>query len=209
MSNVQSIERHPLKPCIDAQTQVLFLGSFPPPRKRWAKGFEFFYPNFTNDHWRLMGLIFYGDKDYLVDTEAKTYRMDRIKRLVSEQHLGYYDTSEAVRRLKDNASDKFLEVVEQTDIRALISRAPQLRAIAVTGQKAADTLCEQLGIAEPPRMGEYIIIENRKQSEAATFELSNSRTLKLWRLPSSSRAYPMALTQKAEYYRKVFEELKD
>lgn len=173
----------------------MFLGSFPPPRKRWAKGFEFFYPNFTNDHWRLMGLIFYGDKDYLVDTAAKTYRMDRIMQLVSEQHLGYYDTSEAVRRLKDNASDKFLEVVEQTDIRALISRAPKLRAIAVTGQKAADTLCNYFGIAEAPRMGESVEIENRED------------IIRLWRLPSSSRAYPMRLEEKAEYYRKMFETL--
>ena len=196
MFNVQSIERHPLKPCIDAETRVLFLGSFPPPRKRWAKGFEFFYPNFTNDHWRLMGLIFYGDKDYLVDTAAKTYRMDRIMQLVSEQHLGYYDTSEAVRRLKDNASDKFLEVVEQTDIRALISRAPKLRAIAVTGQKAADTLCDYFGIAEAPRMGECV--------EALSNPPLQGR-LELWRLPSSSRAYPMKLEEKAEYYRKMFE----
>ncbi|MBP5360905.1 MAG: uracil-DNA glycosylase family protein [Bacteroidaceae bacterium] len=191
MFNAQSIEYHPLKPCIDAETRVLFLGSFPPQRKRWAKGFEFFYPNFTNDHWRLMGLIFYGDKDYLVDTGAKTYRMDRVLRLVGEQHLGYYDTSEAVRRLKDNASDKFLEVVEQTDIRALISRAPKLRAIAVTGQKAADTLCDYFGIAEAPRMGECI----------------ETGGLELWRLPSSSRAYPMRLEEKAEYYRKMFETL--
>ncbi|MBO4730418.1 MAG: uracil-DNA glycosylase family protein [Bacteroidaceae bacterium] len=189
MSNDKTIEYHPLKPCIDAETQVLFLGSFPPQRKRWAKGFEFFYPNFTNDHWRLMGLIFYGDKDYLVDTAAKTYRFDRVLRLVHEQHIGYYDTSEAVRRLKDNASDKFLEVVEQTDIRALISRAPKLRVIAVTGQKAADTLCNYFGIAEAPRMGECI----------------KTGGLELWRLPSSSRAYPMKLEEKAEYYKQIFE----
>lgn len=195
MSNDKTIEYHPLKPCIDAETRVLFLGSFPPQRKRWAKGFEFFYPNFTNDHWRLMGLIFYGDKDYLVDTEAKTYRMDRVLRLVREQHIGYYDTSEAVRRLKDNASDKFLEVVKQTDIRSLVSRAPKLRAIAVTGQKACDTLCDYFGINTPPSMGESIIIENREQ---------RIENIKLYRLPSSSRAYPMALTQKAEYYRKMF-----
>lgn len=198
MASDMTIEYHPLQPCIDAETRVLFLGSFPPQRKRWAKGFEFFYPNFTNDHWRLMGLIFYGDKDYLVDTEARTYRMDRVLRLVREQHIGYYDTSEAVRRLKDNASDKFLEVVKQTDIRSLVSRAPKLRAIAVTGQKACDTLCDYFGIDEAPRMGESIILENREKI------IENREQIRLWRLPSSSRAYPMALAQKAEYYRKVF-----
>ena len=184
-----AVEYHPLKPCIDGETRVLFLGSFPPQRKRWAKGFDFFYPNFINDHWRIMGLIFHGDKDHLVDVEAKTYRIDRVLRLVRERHIGYYDTSEAVRRLKDNASDKFLEVVEQTDINALVSRAPKLKAIAVTGQKAAGTLCDYFGITAPPRMGECIEIGG----------------LGLWRLPSSSRAYPMKMEEKAEYYRKMFD----
>ena len=192
MSNVQSIERHPLKPCIDAQTQVLFLGSFPPPRKRWAKGFEFFYPNFTNDHWRLMGLIFYGDKDYLVDTEAKTYRMDRIKRLVSEQHLGYYDTSEAVRRLKDNASDKFLEVVEATDIPALLARIPACRAIVTTGQKATDVIVATFGCDEPPMGGSVPLT-------------IGGRALAFWRMPSTSRAYPAPLERKALAYKALFD----
>ncbi len=37
-----------------------------------------------------------------------------------------------------------------------------------------------------------------------TFE---GRKLKLYRMPSSSRAYPMKLEKKAEYYQKMFEEL--
>ena len=45
------IERHPLKPFLPENAKVLFLGSFPPPKKRWCM--EFYYPNFLNDHWRL------------------------------------------------------------------------------------------------------------------------------------------------------------
>ena len=158
--NTQSnmVERHPLAPFVDEGTQVLFLGSFPPPRSKWAKGFEFFYPNFINDHWRIMGLIFYDDKDHFVDTKARTYKGADIIRFVKEHGLGYYDTSEAVKRLKNNASDKFLEVVEPTDIRALINKAPQLRTIIVTGQKAADTLCAYFHIEQQPKMGESIDI---------------------------------------------------
>lgn len=37
-----------------------------------------------------------------------------------------------------------------------------------------------------------------------TFE---GRTLRLYRMPSSSRAYPMQIEKKAEFYRKMFEEL--
>lgn len=192
-------EYHPLHPCIDQDTRVLFMGSFPPPMKRWAKDFFFFYPNFINDHWRIMGLIFFGDKDHLVDTTHKTYRYDRILRLVNEKHIGYFDTATAVKRLKDNASDKFLEVVVKTDIPALIRRAPALSAIAVTGEKAAQTLCSQAGIDNIPKTGSHILLPN----------LNNvfDEPVRLWRLPSSSRAYPMRLEDKAAFYRQMFASL--
>jgi G:T/U-mismatch repair DNA glycosylase len=32
---------------------------------------DFYYPNFINDHWRIEGLIFFGNKDHFVDTKAK------------------------------------------------------------------------------------------------------------------------------------------
>ena len=187
------VEWHPLKPCINEETRVLFLGSFPPQRKKWAKGFNFFYPNFINDHWRIMGLIFYGDKDHFVDTKARTYKRADIIRFVHEHGLGYYDTSEAVKRLKDNASDKFLEVTVPTDIRTLISRAPRLQKIVVTGQKAADTLCNYFHIDQLPKMGE--------STDIPYLYNSLGQPVRLCRLPSSSRAYPMPLEQKAEYYR--------
>lgn len=192
-------EYHPLRPCIDADTRVLFMGSFPPPMKRWAKDFFFFYPNFINDHWRIMGLIFFGDKDHLVDTAHKTYRYDRILSLVREKHIGYFDTASAVKRLKDNASDKFLEVVVKTDIPTLIRRAPALRAIAVTGEKAAHTLCDTFAIPTIPKTGHSIPLPVNN--------LYSEDTISLWRLPSSSRAYPMSLEDKASFYRQMFASL--
>lgn len=189
------MEYHPLRPYIGANTRVLFLGSFPPPIKRWAKDFFFFYPNFINDHWRIMGLIFFGDKNRLVDADKKTYRLEDIIALTQAKGLGYYDTATAVKRLKDNASDKFLEVVEKTDIPALIHRAPALRAIAVTGEKAANTLCEQFGIQSIPKTGTSLLLPNTMNSLG--------RPIKLWRLPSSSRAYPLSLEKKAEAYRRM------
>ena len=54
------IEYHPLKPFLPKNAKVLFLGSFPPQRKRWC--IDFFYPNWINDHWRIEGEVFFGDK---------------------------------------------------------------------------------------------------------------------------------------------------
>ena len=184
------IERHPLQPFLPENCKVLFLGSFPPQRKRWCV--DFFYPNFINDHWRIEGLVWFGDKNHFVDNGRKVFRLDLIKGFLNEKGIGFYDTATAVRRLADNASDKFLEVVEATDIRALIAPLIHLRAIAVTGEKACNTICEYFGIAAAPAVGGYVAIENG---------------LRLYRLPSSSRAYPLSLGKKAAAYGRMFHEI--
>ena len=76
--------------------------------------------------WRIFGLCFFNDKLHFVDTEAKTFRLDRIIPFLNERRIGMYDTATVVRRLKNTASDKDLEVVEATDLKATPAR-PQRR----------------------------------------------------------------------------------
>lgn len=189
--STSEIEYHPLLPFLPEDTKVLFLGSFPPQRKRWSM--DFFYPNFINDHWRIMGLIFFGDKNHFVDVEAKCFKFDLIVDFAREKGIGYYDTSEAVKRLKDNASDKFLEVVEYTDINAMLEKIPECRVVVTTGEKATENIVEQMSLSEMPTVGHYIQLKD---------------DIILYRLPSSSRAYPLSLDKKAEAYRKMFETAK-
>ena len=189
------IEKHPLQPFLPDKARILMLGSFPPARKRWSM--EFFYPNWINDMWRIWGLIFFDDKEHFVAEDEdgrKVKRFDkyRCSSFASEKGIAMYDTACEVRRLKDNASDKFLEVVKATDLHALLSRIPECGAIVTTGQKATDIITGTFG-CEEPSVGEY--------SEFMIGE----RRMKLWRMPSSSRAYPLALDKKAEFYRKMFE----
>ena len=101
-----------------------------------------------------------------------------------------------MRRLKDNASDKFLEVVQSTDIPKLLARIPECQAIITTGQKATDVIVETFGCEEPP-MGESVKLVMPGPDRA-------SRTLAFWRMPSTSRAYPLALEKKADFYRRLF-----
>lgn len=183
-----NVEYHPLRPFLPDGCKVLFLGSFPPQRKRWCM--DFFYPNFINDHWRIEGLLFFGNKNHFIDTEDKTFKLADIIPFLEEKGIGFYDTATAVRRLKDNASDKFLEVVERTDIRGLLKAIPSCRVIVTTGEKATATICEALSISTIPKVGDYVSIQHG---------------LALYRLPSSSRAYPLSLEKKAEAYRKMFE----
>ena len=187
------VEKHPLKPFLPEGARILMLGSFPPSRKRWSM--EFFYPNWINDMWRIWGLIFHDDKEYFVAEEdgkkVRRFDKDRCADFAAEKGIAMYDTACEVRRLKDNASDKFLEVVRATDIPEMLERIPECQAIVTTGQKATDVIVEKFGCDEPS-VGEY-----------SEFNIGN-RNIRFWRMPSSSRAYPLSLEKKAEFYRKMF-----
>ena len=191
------VEYHPLRPFLPENASVLFLGSFPPQRKRWSM--DFFYPNFINDHWRIEGQVFFGNRNHFVDQEAKRFKLDEIVTFCQERGLAFFDTSTAVRRLKDNASDKFLEVVEPTDIRALLGRLPHCRTIVTTGEKATETICVTMHIPVVPKVNTSVAIPD-------TYNRDGQQIL-LYRLPSSSRAYPMSFDQKTAAYRRMFEEV--
>ena len=184
------IEQHPLQPFLPFNAKVLFLGSFPPPKKRWCM--DFFYPNFINDHWRIEGQIWFGDKNYFVDIAHKSFKKDEIVAFLNEKGIALFDTATAVKRLKDNASDAYLEIVEHTDIRALLAQIPQCHAIATTGEKATTEVCTYFNVDTIPSPNTKVALED---------------SLSLYRLPSSSRAYPLSFDKKVEAYRRMFEEV--
>ena len=186
------IEQHPLEPFLPANALLLMLGSFPPQKKRWSM--DFYYPNWNNDMWRITGLIFFNDKTYFTDNTEKSFDRDHIIDFLSKKGIALFDTATAIRRLQDNASDKFLEVVQPTDIEAMLRKIPHCKAIVTTGEKATDTLCIQFSL-EKPKVGDY-----------AEFIFEN-RPMRLYRMPSSSRAYPLALEKKAAAYRIMYQDL--
>ena len=188
--NVIPVERHPFQPFLPEGCRLLMLGSFPPAEKRWSM--RFYYPNFTNDMWRIFGLCFFHDKLHFVDDVHKTFRLDDIVSFLKNRKIGMYDTACEVRRLKNTASDKDLEVVQPTDLKAMVTALPALTDIVTTGQKATGVLCRCFGIDVPPAMG-----------SAARFSFMG-RQLRLWRMPSSSRAYPMKVERKAQAYEALF-----
>jgi len=186
------IERHPLSPFLPERARLLMLGSFPPARKRWSM--DFFYPNYQNDMWRIFGLVFFDDKYHFVDEKAKCFRREEIISFLLEKNIALYDTACAVRRLKNTASDKDLEVVEETDIDVLLSKIPACSTIVTTGQKATDVLTAHFNIAQP-KVGGFV-----------SFAFLG-RQFRLYRMPSSSRAYPMKVERKAEFYAEMFAQI--
>lgn len=186
------VEQHPLEPFLPANAHVLMLGSFPPPRKRWSM--DFYYPNWNNDMWRLVALLFYGDKDYFVIKGQKAFCKERLVAFLREKGIALFDTASVVHRLQGNASDKFLEVIQPTDVAVLLRRLPLCRAVVTTGEKATEILCEQFS-AHKPKVGDF------------TEVLFEGRSLRFYRMPSSSRAYPLSLEKKAAFYRVMYQDL--
>ena len=119
---------------------------------------DFYYPNLNNDMWRIVGLLFFGDKDHFLNDTRKAFCREQIIDFLNEKGIALFDTASSIRRLQDNASDKFLEV-------------------------------------EEPKVGDY-----------AEF-VFEGRAMRLYRMPSSSRAYPLALDKKAAAYRIMYQDL--
>lgn len=184
-------ELHPLEPFLPANARILMLGSFPPKRIRWSM--DFFYPNLQNDMWRIVGYLAAGDKSHFLMPGGRKFDKERIEAFCRERGIALYDTAVEVIRLKDNASDNFLQVVREVDLAALLARIPHCRTLVTTGQKATDTLRAITGCGEPA------------VGESVAFEYAG-RSMRLWRMPSSSRAYPRPVEWKAGFYRKVFED---
>lgn len=153
---------------------------------------NFYYPNRINDFWRIIGLIFTGDKETLYNPETKSFRLDDIKALLDKHGIALGDTARAVNRLRDNASDKYLEIVTPVPLYDVLDEMPQCHDIATTGEKAAAVIA-QLSGTQIPKMGEYVESTRRDGSP-----------LKIWRMPSTSRAYPLPLPQKAAFYETLF-----
>lgn len=189
---MNEVEIHPLSPFLPGKARLLMLGSFPPQKKRWSM--DFYYPNWNNDMWRITGLVFFNDKEHFVVPGQKAFCKEKLVTFLKDKGIALFDTASAVRRLQDNASDKFLEVVQPTDVNNLLCQIPLCNAIATTGEKATETLCTLFNLPRPA-VGRSI---------GFTFQ---NRPMKLYRMPSSSRAYPLSLDKKAAVYRVMYQEL--
>lgn len=187
------IEKHPFEPFLPENAKILFLGSFPPQQHRWCM--PFYYPNWINDFWRIMGLIHFNDKDHFCNTKEKRFNEADIRAFCAQKGLAFYDTATDIIRLKDNASDAFLEVVTPTDIPSLLQQIPHCTTLVTTGQKATEVISQTFNCPIPP-IGNHIEIT------------IGNRDITFYRMPSTSRAYPLPLNKKADVYRQLFKQSK-
>lgn len=191
---IMTIETHPLAPFLPPNARVLLLGSFPPPQTRWKM--NFYYPNYQNDMWRIIGLIFYRDPLYFLNPSEKSFKLDCILDFLNQYGIAISDVAYRVERLQNNASDKHLNIIEPHDITGFLTQMPACHTLITTGEKATDRLLQQFS----PHM------ISPKIGQVCSFHIAD-RSIQLYRLPSSSRAYPLALEKKADYYRQAFQQI--
>lgn len=194
MSTELEIETHPLEPFLPSNAKLLMMGSFPPPKTRWKM--EFYYPNYQNDMWKIFGLAFFGNKEHFLDIANKNFKEQQIRDFLIEKGIAIFDTAYQIIRLKGNASDKFLHIAQATDLNKLLQQIPECHSIMTTGDKATDTLMLSM-----PEHTEKPLIGHASKTYFVERELT------LYRMPSSSRAYPLALEKKAEAYSQLFKEI--
>ena len=155
----------------------------------------FYYPNLNNDMWRIVGLLFFNNKDYFLNETRKAFCRERIISFLNDKGIAFIryrfghptPTGQCLRQV-------LTEVVQPTDISRLLGHLPECKAIVTTGQKATDTLRAQFEVEEP-KVGDF--------SEF----VFDGRPMRLYRMPSSSRAYPLALDKKAAAYRTMYQDL--
>lgn len=195
MSTEMPIETHPFEPWLPKNARLLMLGTFPPSPKRWCM--DWYYPNFMNDMWRIFGICFFDDKQYFIVPGEKRFALEKIKTFLEEKRVAIFDTALRIRRTKGTASDKDLEIVEPADLDNMLRALPDCRGVLTAGQLATQIFTEHYGItaAKKMKMGSYVEF------------MFEGRSLRLYRMPSSSRAYPMATEKKAEYYQRMFDDL--
>ena len=189
---MSEIETHPFAPVLPPQATVMMMGTFPPTAEKRAMAFH--YPNFQNDMWRVYGLVFFNDAAHFQVAGEKRFDAGRIRAFLVDRGIALCPSVHRAVRGQGNAADKFLTVVEPVDLAGVLAQLPLCRRIFTTGGKATEVLLDLLPQkTQTPKTGGHIPFPYQE------------RALELWRLPSTSRAYPLGLEKKAAAYRMFFE----
>ena len=201
------VETHPFGPVLPPDATVMMMGTFPPTADKWAMRFH--YPNFYNDMWRIYGSVFFDDVDYFRVGDEKRFDPERIRAFMFERGIASCPTVTQAIRETGNASDKNLTVVTPVNLDSILPQVPKVETLFTTGGKATEVLLNLL--AEPPAKSKYPKT-NQSMDYPYEWQSGNNKkadvnNLTLYRLPSTSRAYPLALDKKIAAYKDFFKKI--
>ncbi|WP_367105527.1 DNA glycosylase [uncultured Psychrobacter sp.] len=197
-TTTREVETHPFAPVLPPNATVMMMGTFPPTSDKWAMRFH--YPNFYNDMWRIYGGVFFNDVNHFRVGDEKRFDPERIRGFLFERGIASCPTVRQAVRETGNASDKNLTVVTTVDLDNILPQVPDVSALFTTGGKATEVLLNLL--EEPPAKSKY-----PKTNQSIDYPYQWQNDLTLYRLPSTSRAYPLALDKKIAAYKAFFEKM--
>ena len=205
-SSSGEIENHPFVPVLPPNATIMMMGTFPPTSDKWAMSFH--YPNFYNDMWRIYGRVFFDDADYFRVGDEKRFDPERIRDFMFERGIASCPTVKQAIRETGNASDKNLTVVTPVDLDSILPQVPKVETLFTTGGKATEVLLglldEPIAKSKHPKTNQSMDYPYQWQNDEQTTEVNN---LTLYRLPSTSRAYPLSLDKKVAAYKAFFEKM--
>jgi len=203
-----AVETHPFAPVLPPNATVMMMGTFPPTADKWAMSFH--YPNFYNDMWRIYGRVFFDDADYFRVGDEKRFDPDRIRNFMFERGIASCPTVKQAIRETGNASDKNLTVVTTVDLDNILPQVPKINTLFTTGGKATEVLLglldEPIAKSKHPKTNQSMDYpyQGRHADSGQTADVND---LTLYRLPSTSRAYPLALDKKVAAYKDFFKKI--
>lgn len=202
-------ETHPFGPVLPPDATVMMMGSFPPTADKWAMRFH--YPNFHNDMWRIYGRVFFDDADYFRVADEKRFDPERIRGFLFERGIASCPTVVQAIRETGNASDKNLTVVTTVDLDSILLQVPKVEVLFTTGGKATEVLLNLLDAPPPksryPKTNQSMDYPYQQQDVDKSSSSGKVNDLTLYRLPSTSRAYPLGLDKKVEAYKAFFKKV--
>ena len=206
-SKAKKLETHPFEPVLPPNATVMMMGTFPPTADKWAMSFH--YPNFYNDMWRIYGRVFFDDADYFRVGDEKRFDPERIRDFMFERGIASCPTVKQAIRETGNASDKNLTVVTPVNLDVILPQVPKVASLFTTGGKATEVL---LGLLDEPIAKSKYPKTNQNmdypyQWQSTDNQKADVNNLILYRLPSTSRAYPLSLDKKVAAYKAFFEEM--
>ena len=205
----REIETHPFEPVLPPDATVMMMGTFPPTADKWAMRFH--YPNFYNDMWRIYGGVFFDDVNYFRVGDEKRFDPKRIRNFLFERGIASCPTVKQAIRETGNASDKNLTIVTPVDLDLILPQVPKVKALFTTGGKATEVLLDLLAHppakSKQPKTNQSIEYPYRWQSNDLEVSANPVNELTLYRLPSTSRAYPLALDKKIAAYKDFFQKI--
>ena len=203
-----NIETHPFGPVLPPDATVMMMGSFPPTADKWAMRFH--YPNFQNDMWRIYGRVFFDDADYFKVADERCFDPKRIRDFMFERGIASCPTVVQAIRETGNASDKNLTVITTIDLDTILPQVPKVKSLFTTGGKATEVLLgllnEPIAKSKHPKTNQSIDYPYQWHDVEKALT-SNVDDLTLYRLPSTSRAYPLALDKKVAAYKDFFKKI--